>query len=196
MNFKYATVLTGSIATGKSTVAKIFKGFGFEIIDADGIAHEILDRNYREIEERFGAEYIQNGGVDRTALGGLIFSNPEAKRELESLLHPQIYDEIEMLATKLDRLKRPYLIDIPLFFETKRYPISHSIVVYTPKDKQLKRLIKRNGFSLKEAERRIASQIDIELKRKMGTYVIDNSRDLNSLQRECDRVKSQILSDF
>ncbi|HHB94891.1 MAG TPA: dephospho-CoA kinase, partial [Campylobacterales bacterium] len=130
MAFKYAIVLTGGIATGKSSVAKIFKEFGFYIIDADKIAHKILDSNYIAIRELFGTKYIENQKVNRKELGKLIFSNSLAKQRLEELLHPLIYQEIERQSIEYDSYKKPYIIDIPLFFETNRYPIEKNIVVY------------------------------------------------------------------
>ncbi len=196
MSFEYAVVLTGGIATGKSTVAKIFQEFGFVIIDADKIAHNILDKNYKKIEELFGSKYITNSKVNRKVLGGLIFSNPKAKKRLEELLHPLIYSEIEEQANKQDCYKKPYIIDIPLFFETNRYPIQKVIVVYISQKKQLDRLCIRDRCELKDAKQRVYSQLDIEIKKLKAKYLIDNSGDLNSLQEECDRVKLEILNDF
>ncbi len=196
MSFKYAIALTGSIATGKSSVSTIFKSFGFNIIDIDKIAHNILDKNYLNISKLFGKEYIIEKRVNRKLLGGLIFSNKEAKKELESLLHPLIYQEINSISLEKDKLKKPYIIDIPLFFETNRYPIKDIIVVYTPKEKQLKRLMERDNSSKKEAQQRIEAQIDIEEKKDKATYLIDNSKDLKFLQEECDRLKKQILLNF
>ncbi|NOZ91131.1 MAG: dephospho-CoA kinase [Epsilonproteobacteria bacterium] len=197
MVFEYAVVLTGGIATGKSTVAKIFEDFGFVIIDADRIAHQVLDDNYLEIEKLFGSKYIKEDlRVDRKALGGLIFSNPIEKKRLEELVHPLIYKEIERLSTEQDIYQKPYIVDIPLFFETNRYPIQKSIVVYTTPKIQLERLIDRDGCTPKEAQQRVGSQLSIETKKLKATYLIDNSRDLKSLQDECDRVKEEILNDF
>jgi dephospho-CoA kinase len=194
MSFKYAIALTGSIATGKSSVATIFKSYGFNIIDADMVAHKVLDDNYIKISDIFGKEYVLDNRVDRKRLGTLIFSNKDAKKRLENLLHPLIFKEIERLSIERDRLQKVYIIDIPLFFETNRYPISKVIVVYTPKEIQLQRLIDRDKLSKEEALKRINSQIDIEEKKIRATYLIDNSKDLKFLQQECDRVKREILN--
>ncbi len=197
MSFKYAIALTGGIATGKTTVANRFIDFGFNIIDADKIAHIILDRNYLEIVKLFGSRYIkEDNRVDRRLLGGLIFSNKGAKKALEELLHPLIYQEIYRVSIEYDNLKQPYLVDIPLFFETNRYPIEKVIVVYTPREIQLKRLMERDNLSLDDAKKRLKAQFDIEAKKLKATYLIDNSRNLKSLQVECDRVREKILLDF
>jgi dephospho-CoA kinase len=195
MAFKYAIVLTGGIATGKSTVANYFLSEGFNLIDADKVAHLMLDLHQDKISELFGAEYITDGKVNRKLLGGLIFSDKEAKLRLEQLLHPLIFEAIEREAIEYDKLKEPYIVDIPLFFESKgRYPIKESIVVYTPPQLQLKRLMERDGSTNTEAQQRIDSQISIDKKRDLSTYLIDNSKDLKYLQEECVRVKNSILN--
>ena len=196
MAFEYAVALTGGIATGKSSATMLLSLYGFRFIDADKITHEILDRNYDKIADLFGTEYVSGGKVDRGKLGKLIFADKVKRQDLEALLHPLIYNEIARLSEEQDRFKKPYIIDIPLFFEGDRYPIDKSIVIYTPREKQLERLMKRDGYSEEEALRRIDSQMDIEAKRERATYVIDNSGDLKQLQRECDRVKDEILSAF
>lgn len=193
MAFEYAVALTGGIATGKSTVAKFFSFFGFTVIDADNIAHEVLDQQYKAVGKLFGDKVIKNKKVKRKKLGKIVFKDEEKRKELEALVHPLIYEEIERLSEAEDRLAKPYLIDIPLFFETKRYPIEKSLLVYADKKTQIKRLMHREGYSKKEAKRRIDSQLDIEKKRKKSDYIIDNMDDLNHLKNECERVKEIIL---
>ncbi|OHD84903.1 MAG: dephospho-CoA kinase, partial [Sulfuricurvum sp. RIFCSPHIGHO2_12_FULL_44_8] len=180
------------IATGKSTVASLLGLNGLRIIDADTIAHRILDENSSWVAERFGQEFVKNSKVDRPALGKIVFADPKAKKELESFLHPKIRAAIEEQSEKQDRLKYPYLIDIPLFFETSSYPIKNSVVVYTPKTLQLERFMKRNGFSEEESLRRIESQMDIDEKKSRATWVIDNSSNLKHLQKECEQFVDSI----
>jgi len=186
MAYEYAIALTGSIATGKSTVASLLALNGMRIIDADTISHEILEISASWVEENFGSEYLRLGKVDRTKLGSMIFSNEMAKKKLEDFLHPKIRAEILKRSEKQDRLKFPYLIDIPLFFENNSYAIEDSVVVYTPEDVQLERFMKRNGYSKEESLKRIATQFPISQKRDMATWVIDNSKNLKHLQQECE----------
>ena len=115
------------------------------------------------------------------------------RKALEDLLHPLIYDEIEQRSLVLDKKKKPYLVDIPLFFEGGRYPIEKSIVVYATKEQQLQRLMERNGYTQEEAQSRIDTQIPVEDKRKKASYVIDNSGTLTQLKAECERVTKEIL---
>ena len=192
MAYKYAIALTGGIATGKSTVASLMGLNGLRIIDADAISHRILDENAAWVAEHFGSEFVSGGKVIRSELGKMIFANPVAKKELESFLHPKIRAAIEEESEKQDRFAYPYLIDIPLFFETDSYPIKNSVVVYTPKEIQLERFMKRNGFSKEESLRRIESQMDIDEKRSRATWVIDNSSNLKHLQKECEQFVETI----
>ena len=195
MAFKYAIALTGSIATGKSSVVAILASYGFHIIDADKIAHQILEEQHEAIAELFGKALVKEGKVDRKALGAIVFSDSSKRKMLEDLLHPLIYHEIERLSSQQDALGKPYFIDIPLFFENERYPIEKSLVVYTPEAQQLERLMYRDGHSDEEALNRINTQIPVEEKRKRASYVIDNSGTLTQLEKECERVKEEILND-
>ncbi len=195
MAFKHAIALTGSISTGKSTVVKLLTASGFHIIDADTIAHQILDEQHEAIAEMFGGAFVKEGKVERRSLGSVIFSDKEKRKALEALLHPLIYDEIKRLSMEEDKLGKPYFIDIPLFFENGRYPIERSLVVYATKEQQLERLIDREGYTKEEALKRINTQIPVEEKRKKASYVIDNSGTLTQLGQECERVKKEILND-
>jgi dephospho-CoA kinase len=196
MPFKYAVALTGGIATGKSTVAGIFFRLGFRFIDADTIAHGVIETQHTAIAELFGANMIQGGRVDRKALGSVVFSDAQKRQALEALLHPLIREEIARHAAKQDSMSQPYLIDIPLFFEREMYPIERSIVVYAPRKIQIMRLMQREGYSQAEALQRLDAQMDIEDKRQRATWVIDNQGDLSELQAECERVRDAIHTDF
>ena len=196
MLFRYAIALTGSISTGKSTAVELLKQTGFHVIDADSVAHQVLDEQHQAIAKIFGEKYVENGKVDRRSLGSIIFADQEKRKVLEELLHPLIYARIAEKSTLLDKRAEPYIVDIPLFFEGGRYAIESVIVVYAKKEQQLKRLMQREGYSEEEALSRINAQIDIEEKRKNATYVIDNSGDLKQLQYETERIREEILGDF
>lgn len=196
MAYKYAIALTGSIATGKSTVASLLSLNGMRVIDADSISHEILDANASWVEETFGAEYLSGSKVNRAKLGEYIFANEEAKKTLEEFLHPKIQAEILKRSEKQDSFKFPYLIDIPLFFENSNYDIKDSVVVYTPSDTQLERFMKRNGYDKEESLRRIATQFPIEEKRDRATWVIDNSKNLKHLQEEVENFVEIIKAKY
>jgi dephospho-CoA kinase len=196
MAFEYAIALSGGIATGKSTVASLLSLNGMRVIDADTISHEILDTSFAWVEETFGPEYLNGSKVNRAKLGTLVFSDAKAKKFLEDFLHPKIRAEIEKRSEKQDSFKFPYLIDIPLFFENGAYDIKESVVVYTPPEIQLERFMKRNGYSKEESLRRIASQMPIDEKKKRATWVIDNSKNLKHLQKECEEFIEKIKEKY
>ncbi|MEO1953983.1 MAG: dephospho-CoA kinase [Campylobacterales bacterium] len=196
MAFKYAIALTGGIATGKSTVASLLALNGMRVIDADTISHEILQSSASWVKETFGEEYVLNSKVDRVKLGSLVFSNEDAKKTLEEFLHPKIRDEIRLRSEKQDTFNFPYLIDIPLFFENNAYDIKESVVVYTPKEIQLERFMKRNGYSEEESLNRIASQMPIDEKKQKATWVIDNSKNLKHLQQEVEDFVEKIKAKY
>ena len=186
--FTNAIALTGGISTGKSTVCNLLKLHGFLIVDADKIAHKILDLNASKIEELFGTKYVENGLVQRKELGKIIFSNEDNKLKLEALLHPLIKEEIIKESRVCEEQNKTYFIDIPLFFEKMHYPIVKSVVVYTPKELQIERLIKRDNITKDEALLKISNQMDIEKKKELSTYIIDNSKDLKHLQNEVEKL--------
>jgi dephospho-CoA kinase len=126
-------------------------------------------------------------------LGKLIFSDNEAKKKLEEFLHPLIKEQIIEEATIFEKAKKPYLVDIPLFFENRNYDIEKSIVVYCDKDTQLKRVISRDGLETELALQRINSQMDIEKKKLLSTFVIDNTQNLKHLQAQVDKVMNSLI---
>jgi len=196
MTYRYAVALTGGIATGKTTVSKLFAQDGFDIIDADRVAHQMLKKYANEVASMFGSHLVHNGEVDRKELGKIIFSDGEKKEILEKFLHPVIKEEIEKIAYGFETEFRPYIIDIPLFFEGGNYDIKKSIVVYAPRSLQLQRLQQRDSLSQQEALKRINSQLDIEDKKALASYVIDNSSTFEHLVSEYQRVRDQIIGEF
>jgi len=191
--FKNAVALTGGISTGKSTVCKILKQNGFSIIDADLIAHKLLDQNSKKIASMFGEKYVENGKVIRKELGKIIFSNEENKLKLEALLHPLIKEEVAKESIELEKQNKIYFVDIPLFFEKMRYPIPKSLVVYIPEEVQIQRLMLRDKINKSEAKLKISNQMNIEEKKKLADILIDNSKDLEHLENEVKRVIGEII---
>ena len=218
--FKHAIVITGSIGSGKSAVCEILRERGFEIIDADRISHCVLDRCAAQVAEIFGAQYVvqkdvqaENLGlhaefddsrdeenltdsrafVDRKKLGELVFKNPAELAKLEALLHPKITAEILSQAQALEAKGKLYFVDIPLFFEGKRYEFFDKVaVVYAPKDTLIARVMKRNGLDHAAAKHRVELQTDIEQKRAMADFVIDNSGDLAALKAAVERFLKEL----
>ena len=140
-----------------------------------------------KFDARHGEEILpgSRASVDRKKLGELVFKNPAELAKLEALLHPKITAEILSQARALDAKGKLFFVDIPLFFEGKRYEFFDKVaVVYAPKDTLIARVMKRNGLSYDAAKRRVELQADIEQKRAMADFVIDNSGDLEYLKEQ------------
>lgn len=220
MKFKHAIVITGSIGSGKSAVCELLAERGFEIIDADQISHRVLDRCAAQVAEIFGAQYVgqkdaqagnlsshaefdanpgeeisaaHRASVDRKKLGELVFKSPAELAKLEALLHPKITAEILSQAQALEARGKLYFVDIPLFFEGKRYEFFDKVaVVYAPKDTLIARVMKRNGLDHAAAKHRVELQTDIEQKCAMADFVIDNSGDLAALEAAMERFLKEL----
>ena len=220
MKFRHAVIITGSIGSGKSAVCELLRDRGFEIIDADKISHDVLDRCAAQVAEIFGAQYIVQkdskaknsnshaefsasgdeknltdscASVDRKKLGELVFKNHAELAKLEALLYPKITAEILSQAQALEAKGKLYFVDIPLFFEGKRYEFFDKVaVVYAPKDTLIARVMKRNGLDHAAAKHRVELQTDIEQKRAMADFVIDNGGDLFALKAAVERFLKEL----
>ncbi len=196
MSFKNAIALTGGIASGKSSVCSLLQMYGFKIIDADKVAHQVLDKNIDKISNIFGQHYIIDGKVDRKKLGFLIFANKNERLKLEAFMHPLIKEEIQKQASFCESKGVPYIVDIPLFFENQNYDIKEVALVYCTKEQQLQRLVNREGLSEKEANERINSQMKIDDKKPLASFTIDNRKNLGHLQNEVENFVEYIRKKY
>jgi len=184
MKFERAIVITGGIATGKSAVSAILREFGYEVIDADAVAHDVLDMSKDEICAHFGTRVMSTDGkVDRKALGEIVFSDSARMSELEAIVSPKIRAQIHNLAKNLEKKGKIYFVDIPLYFEKREQYADFARVatVTADKDTQIARLMARNGLTEAQARARIALQMDTEKKAQMSDYVIANDGNLDDL---------------
>lgn len=181
-------VLTGGIASGKSEVSRLLRGFGAQVIDADQIVHRILE-NGKKVKERllreFGPRIFKGGKIDRKELGDIIFFCSDLREKLEKILHPQVK---RIISKKVNKLKakgtKIVFLEIPLFFEVGWPPSPDMVwVIYSPPELQKERL-KKKGFSTLEIERRISAQLPWESKLGSASLVIDNSGSLKDLEEK------------
>ncbi|MGG7048541.1 MULTISPECIES: dephospho-CoA kinase [unclassified Campylobacter] len=183
--FKNGFVVTGSIGSGKSTFVNLLKNAGFSIIDSDLISHEMLENSQNEVIEKFGSHILQNGKISRKKLGAIVFNDKAKLKELEKILHPKISAKITMQSEILEQQKKPFFVDIPLFFEgLSEKNFDKVIVVYAPENLLIERVMKRNELDYETARSRIQLQIDIEIKKQMADFVIDNRGDLENLKQQ------------
>ena len=182
--------LTGGVATGKSTVAKLFKQCGAVVIDADALARDMVQPGkpaWREIVGHFGKSVLNpDRTINRHALGAIVFRHPTKRQTLERIIHPRVAREQKRL-TREGRRKNPNAVvvyDVPLLFEAgidKR--VDKTIVVTTDQETQIARLKKRNGLTRADALRRIKSQMPLAKKRRLADYVLEGTRELRSLAK-------------
>ncbi|CAM3961893.1 dephospho-CoA kinase [Mesobacillus thioparans] len=173
--------LTGSIASGKSTVSAMFTELGIPVIDADieaRLAVEPGEKAYNDIVGHFGTEVLEEDGtINRPALGAIIFNNEEKRLLLNSIVHPAVRERMSMKRQQAEAAnEKAVVLDIPLLFESKLTGLVEKIiVVYVDEKTQLERLMSRNGFSEDEALSRIKSQMPLKDKVDMADEVIDNT---------------------
>ena len=183
--------LTGGVATGKSTVAKMFKRCGAVVIDADQLAHDVVKPGkpaWLEIVKTFGkAVLTPDRTLNRRELGAVVFGNRTKLRQLEQIIHPRVAREQARL-TKQAARKDPHAVviyDVPLLFEAgidKR--VDHTIVVTANRETQIARLKKRNGLSRAEALRRIRSQMPLAKKIQRADHVLNGTLSRPSLRQQ------------
>ncbi len=168
--------LTGGIATGKSWVRRRFAHHGVPTIDADVLAHAALapgTPGAARILERFGtAVRSTDGSIDRKALGSIVFGDEKARRELEAIVHPVVYQAVEAWFAALPPVSCA-VADIPLLYETGREAEFDTVVVTAcAPDEQVRRLTSRDGLSVEEARQRIEAQLPLVEKARRADYVI------------------------
>ena len=173
--------LTGSIGTGKSTIANKFRELNIPVIDADVIAREVVEpdtETYRKIVETFGEEILHDDRtLNRKALGSIVFSDEHKRKQLNAIIHPAIRKEmLRQRDNWIEKGKECIVLDIPLLYESKlTHFVDKVIVVYVDEDVQLQRIVERDQSSKEEAKRRIAAQIPVAEKAKKADAVIDNN---------------------
>lgn len=170
--------LTGGIATGKSHVREQLERLGVPTIDADVLAREAVAPGTPGLDavvRRFGAGVLnRDGALNRSKLGSIVFADPEARRELEAIVHPAVRKAMGDWFASLDPGTHPYAIaDIPLLYEVGRDRDFDAVIVAAcSPETQIQRLIERNGLSEAEARQRIAAQLPIDEKVRRADYVI------------------------
>jgi dephospho-CoA kinase len=187
--------LTGGIASGKSTVARVFAELGAHVIDADAVARDLVPPGspaLAQVAKVFGTRVLRpDGALDRAALGAIVFADDEKRRTLEDILHPPILEEIDRRVAELERSGTvgTVVVDAALILELglqARYDAV--VVVWATPEQQEQRLVRRDGISAEEARRRIAAQMPLAQKRLRGDFVVDNSRDEAFCRADAGRV--------
>ena len=176
--------LTGGIATGKSTVAKLLQQAGLTVIDADQLVKAIY--SWRETQQQLQEltaplSFISDGQVDFPRLRHWAFESPQNRQALENLIYPQLPEAFRDKIQKSPE-EKVFIYDVPLLFEKKLDQlVDLTVCVYASRDIQLQRLQQRDGQTLDRAEKILGQQMDIQKKRRLTDVVIDNTKKLQSL---------------
>ncbi|MYL34155.1 dephospho-CoA kinase [Pontibacillus yanchengensis] len=173
--------LTGSIASGKSTVSLMFDEFNIPVVDADKLSRKVVEpgkKAYNDIVEEFGHDILRDDQtIDRKALGTIVFNDEEKRKKLNSFVHPAVREE--MLQERDYYVAEGFkavVLDIPLLFESDlAHFVDKVVVVYVDEETQLKRLMERDDSSREESLSRINSQMPVSEKANKADEVVDNS---------------------
>lgn len=180
--------LTGGISTGKSMISKYLSELEFPIVDADKIAHQVLESDLSvisAIKEQFGPDVAGINGIDRKKLGQIVFGNEAKLKELNQIIQPAIRTKIVDEIKTLNQNHNLVVLDAPLLFEEGYAGMVDVVMVVTSDESiQLSRLMKRNKLTQADARKRITAQIPLQQKVKHADIVIDNSGTVADTQKQ------------
>ncbi len=190
--------LTGELGVGKSTVAGFFCQKGAAVLDADSLAHRLMEPNqpvFRKVVKKFGPQILKNGRIDRAQLGRMVFADPRKLRILNRLVHPATISAIKSHVRGIGR-RHPraiIVIEVPLLIETglDRW-VDHCLVVKASRKKQLERLQKSRRLSRTQALKIIQNQMSTKTKMKYADFVIDNGGSLPATKKQVERIWEQL----
>jgi dephospho-CoA kinase len=184
--------LTGGVGSGKSTVATMLRELGAEVVDADEASHAVYEPGtpgFAAVVREFGEEYVRDGHIDRQALGQLVFTDADARRRLNSIVHPLVREWMAArTAEAMERDAELVVQDVPLLFENRLEQLFPTVVlVWVPPEVQVERLVRSRGFTPERAREVIAAQMPIDEKRSRAPHVIDNSGTKESTREQVER---------
>ncbi len=185
--------LTGGIACGKTTVARLFQNFGADVIDADLVGHRLLREDpfvKKKLVATFGASILDDKDeIDRSKLGRTVFDSPDQLRALSEIVHPPIIERIKAdIAKKSSSAKSIIVIDAALLIELDlTYMVDFVVLVYADANTQMQRLMKR-GLSYDDAHRRIKSQMPSHEKTRFADFIIYNNGSLSNTAKQAKEV--------
>lgn len=193
---KVVVGLTGGIGSGKSTVSRILQKKGYPLIDLDKISHEVIE--YPEVIEKlvkaFGEDILdENGKISRRKLGAVVFGNKEKLRKINSIMHPVILAEMRRQVRLLEKINKIVFVEIQLLFEVKwEKEFDVILLVYVDRETQIKRVMERDSRTFEEVEKIINSQINLEDKKKKSDYVIDNTKKIEEVELEIEKILKEL----
>ncbi|MFM8857866.1 MAG: dephospho-CoA kinase [Actinomycetota bacterium] len=190
--------LTGGIGSGKSTVSDLLAARGAVIIDADAIVREIQEPGSPVIDqlvETFGSSVVDtSGALDRQAMANIVFTDPEALKKLNAIVHPAVGAEMNRRVIAQRETHNVVILDIPLLTENPREGLQGRIVVDVPEELQIARLVEFRGFSEDDARARMSRQATREERLSKADFVVDNSGSRDDLEVQIDALWAWLTS--
>ena len=189
--------LTGGIGSGKTTTARLFEKRSITVIDADRIARALVEPGgsaLAAVAEQFGEHLVIDGGrLNRRELREIIFSSPERRQQLESILHPLVYRAID---EALAEVKLPYcILSIPLLLETKQQNrVDRVLVVDCPVDLQIERVVERDGVSPGDVRRILNAQVSREQRLSTADDILKNCSAIEELDKQVEKLHNFYLT--
>ena len=188
--------LTGGIGAGKSLAAQYFSDLGARVVDADQLARVAIERGstgFDEVILRFGEKILRDGDIDRKALAEIIFSDPQAKTDLEAIVHPRIRELFTEVVSDLQP-QEILIYEIPLLAETGSAK-NFDLVITVEADLEIRKdRLRKRGMFISEIERRLANQASREEREVLADYVITNDGDEDQLLRAVENLWEELLS--
>ncbi len=186
--------ITGTIGSGKSTVASLLRAWGYPVLDLDELAQRARENKKEELKRIF-PEAFKGEELDRRALAQMVFSDPERLKALEDLLHPEIR---RLLAQELAQLKAPLVfLEIPLLFEKGwEARLDGTLLVVAPLEERIRRVMERSGLSREEVLAREGAQMPEEEKRRRATWILPNRGGLGELEEGLREILTRIRERF
>lgn len=192
--------LTGGIASGKSTAARILREMGHSVVDADALARLVVAKNgpaYREVLSVFGPDFVDgNGDLDRKKLGQIVFADKKKRVQLEQIVHPKVKSLALLEKSRLETEgKNIAFYDVPLLYEKNlEAEFDAVLLIYASESIQIERMMIRNGYSESEARERMQAQIPIEQKLLRSPHVVMNTGKIEDLKMEIKKILGEIGS--
>lgn len=191
--------VTGGVGTGKSTVAKMFRQLGAVVLDADAIAHQLMEPKrlcWRRVVESFGEGVLnEDQSINRRQIADIVFRDAQRRKDLEAIIHPAVLRQIKQRLHRLQHSRRirAVVLDVPLLVEVDAHGMADALVVVTaPRQAQLARLAHRYGDS-EEVDARIAAQMEVSAKAALADVVVDNAGTLDATRTQVKRIWEQLV---
>ena len=195
----YVVGITGSICSGKTIVAQMFKDLGAAVLDADVISHKLTEKSgkcFGPIVKLFGVGILTDDRIDRKKLSKIVFNDKTKLKQLEGIIHPEVKNKILENINKLKEKgnKKVLVIDVPLLFESEFDKlVDHSIVIKAPKETQILRALSKFNISRADVLSRFKAQMPLKKKIRLSDFIIDNGNEIETTKKQVKKIWQKLM---